>query len=165
MVVPVHLRGGVILPGKSVGNNIGAFVTSCPGEMKRDAAAASGEGWWAPCPTERLVRVQELLLCSKGSPAPLVLHRIARFCPDHLPDGIINAIFQPANANPARVISKNRGYDGKLHIQGMVAESYAGTVLLTVTAEKWAVRDACKFLSWVPDDYRRLHAEASKLKK
>lgn len=33
VVIPVHLRGGVVLPGESVGNRIGAFVTRCPGEM------------------------------------------------------------------------------------------------------------------------------------
>ena len=31
VVIPVHLRGGVILPNESVGNNIGAFVARVPG--------------------------------------------------------------------------------------------------------------------------------------
>ena len=133
---------------------------------------------------ERLVRVHESLLRSKGGPAPLVSHHIARFCSNHLPDGITSAIFRRANANAAVVVSNTRGYNGKLHIRGMavesaagflplppgipigvVCQSYAGTVSLTVTAEKWAVPDADKFLSWVLDDYRRLHEEASKLVK
>jgi hypothetical protein len=92
VVEPFHLRGGVILPGESVRNNISAFVARCPGEMKRNAAAALGGEGRAPCPMEHLVCVHELLLHSKCSLAPFVLHRIARFCSDHLPDGITNAI-------------------------------------------------------------------------
>jgi hypothetical protein len=176
VVVPVHLRGGVILPGESVGNNIGAFVARCPGEMKRDAAETPC------CPTERLIRVHESLLRAKGGPAPLVSYYMARFCSEYLPDGITKAIFKRANANAAVVVTNTRGYDGKLHINGMavesaagfiplppgipigvVVQSYNGTVSLSVTAERWAVPDADKFLGWVLDDYRRLYSEASKL--
>ncbi|KAL3808656.1 hypothetical protein ACHAXA_001228 [Cyclostephanos tholiformis] len=172
VVVPVHLRGGIILPGESVGNNIGAFVARCPGEMKCDT----------PCsPTERLVRVHRSLLRAKGGPAPLVSHHVARFCSDHLPDWMTKAIFKRANANAAVVVSNNRGYDRKLHISGMavesaagfiplppgipigvVVQSYNGTVSLSLTAESWAVPDADKFLGWVLDEYRRLCSEASK---
>ena len=167
VVVPVHLRGGVILPGESVGNNIGAFVARCPGEMKRDAAETPC------CPTERLIRVHESLLRAKGGPAPLVSYYMARFCSEYLPDGITKAIFKRANANAAVVVTNTRGYDGKLHINGMavesaagfiplppgipigvVVQSYNGTVSLSVTAERCAVPDADKFLGWVLDDYR-----------
>ena len=36
-IVPMHMRGGVVLPGESVGNNIDALVTRCPGKIKHDA--------------------------------------------------------------------------------------------------------------------------------
>ena len=81
-------------------------------------------------------------------------------------------------------MSNVRGYDRKLHINGMeiqsavgflplppgipvglVVQSYAGTMSLTVTAEKWAVPDADQFLSWVLEEYRRLGEAASKLEK
>ena len=41
-------------------------------------------------------------------------------------------------------------------------QSCAGVISLTVTAEKYAVPDADKFLSWVIDDYKRLCEEAKK---
>mmetsp|Transcript_25797 Transcript_25797/g.46551 ORF Transcript_25797/g.46551 Transcript_25797/m.46551 type:complete len:657 (+) Transcript_25797:131-2101(+) len=178
VVVPVHLRGGVILPNESLGNNIGAFVTRCPGEMKHDAVG----GGTTPCPTERLYQVHKSLLYSKRSPAPFVSHYIAKFCSDYLPEEWTKSIFQRANANACVVVSNNRGYDKKMHIHGMavesaagflplppgipigvVVQSYAGTMSLSVTAEKWAVPDADKFLRWTLDEYHRLHEEASKL--
>ncbi len=177
VVVPVHLGRGIILPGESVGNNIGAFVTRCPGEMIHDAVG----GGIDPCPTERLVKVHNSLLYSKRSPAPYVSHYIAKFCSTYLPDGVTRRIFQRANANAAVVVSNNRGYDKTMHIQGMavesaagfvplppgipigvVVQSYAGVMSLSVTAEKWAVPDADKFLRWVLDEYQRLHVAASK---
>jgi len=42
-------------------------------------------------------------------------------------------------------------------------QSCAGVISLTATAEKYAVPDADKFLSWVIDDYKRLCEEAKKL--
>ena len=191
VVVPVHLGGGAILPGESVGNNIGAFVAKCPGaiderlDAKEGAAAGRGGGGGGPTKTttvERLVRVHESLSRSKGGPAPLVSHHLARFCSDHLPDGVTQSIFRRANANAAVVVSNVRAYDKKLHISGMtlesaagflplppgipigvVVQSYAGVVSLTVNAERWAVPDADKFLGWVLDEYGRLYEEASKL--
>ena len=161
-----------------MGNNIGAFVARCPGEMKCDADHTSCRT------TERLVRVHGSLMHAKGGPAPLLSYHMARFCSGHLPDRITKAIFKRANANAAVVVTNTRGYDGKLHINGMavesaagfiplppgipigvVVQSYNGTVSLSVTAERWAVPDADKFLGWVLDDYRRLCSEASKLEE
>lgn len=172
VVVPVHLRGGVILPGESVGNNIGAFVAKCPGEMK-DKMSSS---------VDRLICVHESMSRSKYGPTPLISHYIARFCSTYLPDSMTSSLFSHANANAAVVVSNTRGYEKKLHIHGMtvesaagflplppgipigvVVQSYAGVLSLTVTAEKYAVPDADKFLFWVVDDYKRLCEEAKKL--
>jgi len=180
VVVPVHLRGGVILPNESVGNNIGAFVTRCPGEMKHDAVG----GGTSSCSAERLCMVHKSLLYSKRSPAPFISHHIAKFCSDFLPEELSKSLFRRANANAAVVVSNNRGYDKKLHINGMavesaagflplppgipigvVVQSYAGTISLSVTSEKWAVPDADKFLRWTLDEYNRLSEEATELEK
>lgn len=180
VVIPVHLRGGVVLPDEGVGNKIGAFVARCPGEMKHDAVG----GGTAPCPTERLHQVHKSLLYSKRSPAPIVSHYIAKFCSDFLPDELTKSLFRRANANAVVAVSNNRAHDKKLHINGMtvesaagflplppgipigvVVQSYAGTMSLSVAAEKWAVPDADKFLRWVLDEYQRLCEEASKLEK
>lgn len=178
VVVPVHLRGGVILPGEGMGNRIGAFVTRVPGEMKHDA---SGGG---ACPIERLEQVHNSLLSCKKSPAPLVSHYLAKFCSSFLPENWTASIFCRANANASVAISNNRGYNKKLHINGMmvqsaagflplppgipigvVVQSYAGQMSLSVTAEKYAVPDADKFLRWTLDEYQRLSVEACKLEK
>jgi hypothetical protein len=93
-----------------------------------------------------------------------------------------SSLFSRANANAAVVVSNTRGYEKKLHIHGMtvesaagflplppgipigvVVQSYAGVISLTVTAEKFAVPDADKFLSWVIDDYKRLCEETKML--
>ena len=41
VAVPVHLKGGVVLPEESVGNNIGAFVIRVPGELDNDEPSSS----------------------------------------------------------------------------------------------------------------------------
>ena len=48
---------------------------------------------------------------------------------------------------------------------GVVVQSYAGTISLSVTSEKWAVPDADKFLRWTLDEYNRLSEEATELEK
>mmetsp|Transcript_22056 Transcript_22056/g.46431 ORF Transcript_22056/g.46431 Transcript_22056/m.46431 type:complete len:687 (-) Transcript_22056:26-2086(-) len=176
VVVPVHLRGGVILPNESMGNNIGAFVARVPGEMKHDAVGGG------TCPTERLLSVHRSMLSSKKSPAPFVSYYLAKFCSDYLPENWTKSLFRRANANSCVVVSNIKGYHKKIHMNGMaiesaasflplppgipvglVVQSYAGTISLSVTAEKWAVPDADKFLRWVLDEYQRLREEASKL--
>ena len=93
VVVPVHLRGGVVLPGESVGNRIGAFVTRCPGEMAHVGEEA------AQSTTRRLLEVNKSLSYSKSSPAPLVSHYFAKFCSDYLPESWTQSLFRKANAN------------------------------------------------------------------
>jgi hypothetical protein len=180
VVVPVHLRGGVVLPEESVGNKIGAFVSRCPGEMRHDAVG----GGTSACPTERLVRVSKSLSLSKKSPAALLSHYTAKFCSDYLPETWTQSLFKRANANACVAVSNNRGYHKKLHLNGMavqsvggflplppgipvgvVVQSYAGTMSLSLTAEKWAVPDADKFLRWVLDEYQRLREEVVQLEK
>lgn len=43
---------------------------------------------------------------------------------------------------------------------GIVVQSYAGVMSLSVTAEKWAVPDADRFLGWMLDEYRHLCKES-----
>ena len=93
VVVPVHLRGGVVLPGESVGNRIGAFVTRCPGEMANFGEEA------AESAIRRLLEVNQSLSYSKRSPAPLVSHYFAKFCSDYLPESWAKSLFKKANAN------------------------------------------------------------------
>lgn len=95
VVVPVHLRGGVVLPGEGMGNKIGAFVTRCPGEM--DPTHVGEEA--IQCPKKRLLAVNKSLSACKSSPTPLVSHYIAKFCSDYLPESWTKSLFRRANAN------------------------------------------------------------------
>jgi len=178
--IPVHLRGGVILPNESLGNRIGAFVARVPGEMAHDARG----GGTPSCPSDRLLKVHQSLKRSKQSPAPFLSHYLAKFCSDYLPEQWTKNIFQRANCNACVAISNNRGYKDKIHLNGMqvesahgflplppgipigvVVQSYAGVMSLSVTAEKWAVPDPDKFLRWVLDEYSALLETAAKLER
>ena len=169
VVVPVHLMGGAILPGKGIGNNIGAFVAQVPAHMVAESTAPA---------CDRLRSVHSSLTTVKKSPAPILSYLIARFASDYLPEGLAKRMFRNANANAAVAISNARGWDTKVHINGrtvesthgflplppglpcgVVVQSYAGVVSLSVTAEKWAVPDADRFLGWMLDEYRQLCEE------
>eukprot|EP00562_Extubocellulus_spinifer_P004052 CAMPEP_0178516264 /NCGR_PEP_ID=MMETSP0696-20121128/25014_1 /TAXON_ID=265572 /ORGANISM="Extubocellulus spinifer, Strain CCMP396" /LENGTH=723 /DNA_ID=CAMNT_0020146515 /DNA_START=60 /DNA_END=2231 /DNA_ORIENTATION=+ len=169
VVVPVHLMGGTILPGKGIGNNIGAFVAQVPAHMVAESTAPA---------TDRLRSVHSSLTTVKKSPAPILSYLVARFASDYLPEGLAKRMFRNANANAAVAISNARGWEKKVHINGrtvesthgflplppglpcgVVVQSYAGVVSLSVTAEKWAVPDADRFLGWILDEYRQLCEE------
>ena len=169
VVVPVHLMGGVILPGKGIGNSIGAFVAKVPAHMIAESATPA---------CDRLRRVHSSLATVKKSPAPILSYLVARFASEFLSEGMAKRMFRNANANAAVAISNARGWDKKVHINGravesthgflplppglpcgVVVQSYAGVVSLSVTAEKWAVPDADRFVSWMLDEYRQLCEE------
>jgi hypothetical protein len=168
VVIPVHLGGGILLPGKSVGNNIGAIVARVPGEMEYTTTAST-----------RLRNVHSSLSSVKNSPAPILSYAIAKFCSSYLPENWTKSMFARSNANASVVVTNARGSPQKLHLNGqtvesshgflplppgipigVVVQSYAGVVSLSVTAEPFAVPDADKFLSWVVEEYKRLSDEA-----
>lgn len=166
--IPAHLAGGVLPPGRGVGNLIGAFVARVPGSMDNSIA-----------PSERLKKVHSSLDTVKRSPASLLSYMMAKFCSNYLPESMATKIFLSSSANAAVAISNSRGYEEKVHINGRTVESLAGfyplppglpvgvlvssycnVVSLSVTAETWAVPDADQFLVWVLDEYKLLCKEA-----
>ena len=167
IVVPVHLSGGVLLPGQSIGNFIGAFAARIPGETvpgeQRD---------------DRLMEVHKTLDWVKRSPAPWIGYLSARTS-SILPLSWTKYLFRKASANACLSISNVRGSPKKLHMDGhtiqsmagflplppgipvgVVVMSYAGVVSLTVTAQPWAVPDADQFLVWMLEEYQRLLRES-----
>lgn len=169
VVVPVHLMGGIIPEGHSVGNKIGAFVARVPAHMEVDSTTPA---------SDRLLSVHSSLASVKRSPAPILSYLAARFAADYLPEGLAKRLFRGANANAAVAISNARGFDRKVHIDGrplesahgflplppglpcgVVVQSYAGVVSISVTAEKWAVPDADRFVGWILDEYVALCEE------
>jgi len=169
VVIPAHLAGGILPPGREVGNLIGAFVARVPGEMTDNASAS-----------DRLSQVHSSLLKWRRSPAPFVSYYIARTASSWLPSKWATRLMLSGNANAAVVVSNNRGLTKKVHINGrpvesmvgfiplppglpvgVVIQSYDSVVSLSVNAEKWAVPDADKFLGWILDEYKLLCKEAS----
>jgi len=169
VVIPAHLTGGILPPGRGVGNLIGAFVAQVPGEMDANTL-----------PSERLQLVHASLDKVKRSPAPVLGYLIAKFTSQWLPESWAVGLFRRSSANAAVAITNSRGYEEKVHINGrtvesmvgfiplppglpvgVVVQSYGSVISLTVNAEKWAVPDADKFLSWVLEEYKLLCKEAS----
>lgn len=165
IVMPVHLYGGVMLPGQSLGNRIGAMVARVPGEDQE-------------C-TERLEKVHKTLYSLKQTPTPLLSYMLVRLTSavsgTFLPDSWTQYLFSKANANAVAVVSNVRGPPKPLHIKGrlissvhgfvplppgipigIVVSSYAGNVKLSLSAEPWAVPDGDQFLVYVLEEYQSL---------
>ena len=168
--VPVHLMGGVIPEGYSIGNKIGAFVARVPAHTEVDSTTPA---------TDRLLSVHTSLASVKRSPAPILSYLAARLAADYLPEGLAKRLFRGANANSAVAVSNARGFAKKVHIDsrpvesahgflplppglpcGVVVQSYAGVVSISLTAEKWAVPDADRFVGWILDEYVALCEES-----
>eukprot|EP00557_Chaetoceros_sp_GSL56_P002556 CAMPEP_0176492634 /NCGR_PEP_ID=MMETSP0200_2-20121128/9112_1 /TAXON_ID=947934 /ORGANISM="Chaetoceros sp., Strain GSL56" /LENGTH=645 /DNA_ID=CAMNT_0017890227 /DNA_START=58 /DNA_END=1998 /DNA_ORIENTATION=+ len=168
VVIPAHLAGGILPPGREIGNLIGAFVAKVPGELDERVS-----------PTDRLKMVHKSLVTVKGSPASILSYMFAKFASNYLPEPLAKTLFLKSNANAAVAITNSKGYEQKVHINGrtvenmagfyplppglpigVVVQSYGNTISLSVTAEKWAVPDADIFLDWILEEYRLLYAEA-----
>jgi len=172
VVIPSHLAGGIIPPGRGVGNLIGAFVARVPGEMGKSIR-----------PSERLALVHDELYKVKRSPAAILSFGMAKLMASYFPERLAVRLFQSSSANAAVAVTNSRGPEEKVHINGrpvealngflplppglpvgVVVGSYNSKVSLSLNADKFAIPDADKFLGWVLDEYHLLVKEAA-LKK
>lgn len=172
IVMPVHLYGGVMLPGQSLGNRIGAMVARVPGEGGLSSA-------------ERLEKVHNTLYQLKQTPTPILSYMLVRLTSSLsgslLPESLTQFLFSKANANAAAVVTNVRGPPKPLHINGrtvqsvfgfvplppgipigVVVSSYAGTCKLSLSAEPWAVPDGDQFLVYVLEEYQNLLEQAKR---
>jgi hypothetical protein len=169
VTIPVHLRGGIVLPGESVGNRLGAFTARLPGEIDHAITLTA---------TERLRTVHDELAFIKSTPAALVSHLLAKVLSTAsrvLPSTWTSAAFAASSANSSCVVTNTRGPPQPVHMAGrkveaiqgfiplppgipigVVVSSYASDLGLTVTAEAWAVPNADLFLQWVLEEYLEL---------
>lgn len=168
IVVPVHLSGGILLPGESLGNRIGAFVSALPTKyLSSDTSQYS---------SQNLEAVSKSLGQLKSSPAACISWAIAKTASEYLPDAITKFLMRSANANAVCVVSNVRvPVSDKLHLNGrpiesicgflplppgvpigVVVQSYAGEISLTVTADTRAVPDADRFMYWLLEEYEKL---------
>jgi hypothetical protein len=179
IAVPVHLKGGVILPGESVSNQLGAFCVRLPGEVDDDIGRLDS--------AERLQAVHKELASVKRTPAAFLSHWTARALTQSthiLPAAWLPFIFSKASAGAVAVVTNTRGAPDYVHMDGrrvesiygfvplppgipvgVVVSSYAGSMALTVTAEPYAVPDADRFMSWVLEEYVSLLKKANQVAK
>jgi len=167
IVMPVHLYGGIMLPGQSMGNRIGAMIARVPGEVDKLGCV------------DRLQEVHTTLYNLKQTPTPLLSYMLARLTSSisgtFLPNSLTQYLFSKANANAVAVVTNVRGPPTPIHVQGrlvssvhgfvplppgipigLVVSSYAGNVKLSLSAEPWAVPDGDQFLVYVLEEYQSL---------
>jgi diacylglycerol O-acyltransferase / wax synthase len=190
LVIPVHMQGGILLPGQSMGNKIGAMVSRIPGEegfggaphrRRVDDGGANNFPSNITEAEDRLVEVHRILQERKQTPAAVLSYLVANIV------GSLGSsegsyapwLFEMAHANASVVVTNVRGPEQTVHLAGrqveaflgflplppgipigMVVGSYNGQLTLTVTAEPWAVPDADRFLSWVAEAYETLSDQA-----
>lgn len=174
LALPVHLTGGVVLPGRSVGNNLGGYVVRVPAE---DSSLSM---------PDRMYAVHDAMAFCKSTPMALLSHLSAKalswVAGTILPTSFVSTLYEQAHANSICVVSNNRGLPRKIHLGGrrvesimgfvplppgipigIVVSSYAGQTSLTVSAQPWAVPDADQFVVWMLEEYLHL-AKAAKQK-
>lgn len=165
VTMPVHLRGGVILPNESVSNQLGAMVARLPGESDDMD------------PVERLRRVHKELSWLKRTPTAFLSHTMARgvgfLARTVLPTSWASSLFASASAGSSVVVTNVRGPPRKLHIQGreveelygfvplppgipcgVVVYSYSGMVNLSISSEAWL--DSNLLLQYTLEEYIKL---------
>jgi diacylglycerol O-acyltransferase len=166
LVIPVHMQGGILLPGQSMGNKIGAIVSQVPAEAAKGAS-------------DRLHQVHDTLWNRKQTPTAalsyLVAQTIGGTVGTILGPRVTSWLFSKAHANASVVVTNVRGPETAAHLGGrkveanlgflplppgvpigVVVMSYDQKITLTVMAEPWAVPDADRFLSWVVEEYQEL---------
>jgi hypothetical protein len=170
VVLPVHLKGGILLPNDSIGNQIGAVAARVPCGNENTTAA------------DRLHAVHNALATVKQSPAALWSFGAATWATRLLPSSWVASLFRRAAAGASVVVTNVRGPDRILHYQGRPVEtiqgflplppgipvgvtvnSYNGQVQLGLTAETWAVPNGDQFLAWVLEEYLEMVQAASAL--
>ena len=168
--VPVHLKGGLIMPGESVGNSLGAFSVCVPCEDGNDGKDHSSQ--------QRLQQVHKELDWVKKRPGAFLSHYLAKLS-TWFPQSWIRYAFTRSHGSTC-VVTNVRVLDRLIHFDGspvlsmygfvplppgvpigVVVGSYNGQVHLTVTAQPWAVPNADQFLSWILEEYVHLVQEAT----
>ena len=163
VVIPSHLTGGVLLPGQSLGNKIGAYAVAVPaGHSMQD-------------PSDRLKEVSKSIQKGKSTPAALLSWTLAKVVSDYFPLRFAKWILRHGNGHSVAVISNVKGMPFKTHLAGrpveaiiaflplppgipigVLVQSYDGNLFFSVTADRRAVPDVDMFAEWVLEEYQQL---------
>ena len=187
VAVPVHLKGGVVLPNESVSNCIGALVARVPCEMNEDECRDDGRSTTNRS-VDRLRAVSSELHAIKRTPTAIISFIMAKALStitamNIFPSSWMSYLYANANAGSMVVVSNNRGPSIPVHIDGhkvesitgfvplppgipvgVVVMSYAGRINCALSAEPWAIPDGDQFMLWILEEYLQL-VDAAKVKQ
>jgi len=144
LIIPVHLQGGILLPGQGMGNKIGAMVSRIPGERGTKNMDANDRSALAQ---ERLIQVHSVLNARKQTPIAVLSYMMAGLMGYLSPsssssDASANNptgyavgssssswtpwIFRKAHANASVVVTNVRGPEHLIHMEGRPVHAVLG---------------------------------------
>jgi len=162
ITVPVHLLGGILRPGESLGNKIGGFVCTIP---IGDQISAR----------DRLRAISKVLRREKMLPSPKISWHLARIFTNYLPVRFTKWALRQFSANSCAIVSNVRGFPIPIHWLGRrvkfvsaflplppgvpvgcVIASYAGDMSFGLNCDGRAVPDPERFSAWMLEQYGRI---------
>jgi len=148
LIIPVHLQGGILLPGQSMGNKIGAMVSRIPGEDVGKGSSRDANEDPAVLAQERLMEVHKVLNGRKQTPVAVLSYLMAGFMGYLSPSSpSVDAsssssdktysvgssskswtpwLFQKAHANASVVVTNVRGPETCVHLDGREIRAFLG---------------------------------------
>ena len=173
LIVTTHLKGGIIMPGESIGNKIGAFAVTAP--FKKNTTTTGGSS------IKRLRTISKVLQLMKRTPAPQISYLMTSFISNYLPKCVAQYALVKANCHSVATISNVHGFPDTIHWDGnhiemicaflplptgipigIVVTSYNGRIIMSVDADASVVPDADAFLQWMVEEYEAIKSEASR---
>ncbi|KAG7357498.1 putative wax ester synthase/diacylglycerol acyltransferase [Nitzschia inconspicua] len=140
LVIPVHINGGILLPGQSMGNKIGAMVSRIPCE-----SGIQDSEYPAEVAQQRLQRISEILTKRKQTPAAFLAYITASMMGFWTSSGSgvhsladeedisrsptsswTSWLFEKAHANASVVVTNVRGPDQMMHLDGRPVQTTLG---------------------------------------
>jgi len=148
LIMPVHLQGGILLPGQSMGNKIGAMVSRIPGESVGGQSESDNIHMDRTLlAQERLIKVHSVLHQRKQTPAAALSYLIAgamgylspssssspgagatstRYSVGSSPSSWTPWLFKKAHANASVVVTNVRGPESPMHLEGRPVRAFVG---------------------------------------
>jgi len=146
LIIPVHLQGGILLPGQGMGNKIGAMVSRIPGEHIAKKNKKFGHSDRAVLAQERLIKVHSVLNARKQTPIAVLSYFMAGIMgylsPSSSNDAVTNNatgysvgsstsswtpwLFRKAHANASLVVTNVRGPEHLMHMEGRPVRAVLG---------------------------------------
>ena len=144
LIIPVHLQGGILLPGQGMGNKIGAMVSRIPGENVATKNKNLDNNDRAVLAQERLIQVHSVLNARKQTPIAVLSYFMAGIMGYLSPASLSNDvstysysagsspsswtpwIFRKAHANASLVVTNVRGPEQMVHMEGRPVRGFLG---------------------------------------